>query len=133
MAAFERNTGRAHPLASSTGSHLAERNAAGPVALQDDSGNMWQGAIAIGTPPQAFTVDFDTGSSDLFVAGPACSLNCDGHKLYLAANSSTARELHKDFQLGYADGSSVAGYQFTESVAIANMTVSTPKTATKLW
>lgn len=121
MAAFERNTGKAHPLA--FGTRLAERGGAGPVTLQDDSGNMWQGTISIGTPPQNFTVDFDTGSSDLFVASPGCSSNCDGHKIYHAENSSTARALQKSFRLGYADGSSVAGFQFTESVSIANMTV----------
>ena len=68
-------------------------------------------------------VDFDTGSSDLFLPGPSCSTNCAGHTKYTPSSSSTAVDLKKTFALKYGDGSTVSGEQYTDTVSIAGLTV----------
>ncbi len=73
--------------------------------------------------PRHDTVDFDTGSSDLFLPTPMCGANCSGHQLYDPSASSTAKDLHKTFSLSFADGSTAKGEQFTDVVSIAGLTV----------
>jgi hypothetical protein len=109
FAAYEVNTGEAHPLSilpTPDGSGLRRRASTprGSVPLTDDnSGELWQGNLTIGTPPRPFSVQFDTGSSDLFVPGPSCS-GCQGHSRFNPANSSTAVNVNKTFTLTYGSG-----------------------------
>jgi len=63
-----------------------------------------------------FTVDFDTGSSDLILPAKACDNTCNGHTLYDPTSSSTSHGLDKTFQLVYADGSAVNGTQYADNV-----------------
>ncbi len=73
--------------------------------------------------PRHDTVDFDTGSSDLFLPSPVCGADCSGHKLYDPSASSTAKDLHETFSLSFEDGSTVEGELFTDVVSIAGLTV----------
>ncbi|KAF9520574.1 hypothetical protein BS47DRAFT_1370400 [Hydnum rufescens UP504] len=93
----------------------------GSDALTDASNELWYGNIAIGTPPVTFTIDFDTGSSDLFVPSSSCS-SCGSHTRYNARSSSTSKDLGKTFSLSYGDGSTVRGEQFTDTVSVAGLT-----------
>ena len=93
-------------------------------ALVDYQNELWAGTIAIGTPPQAFSVDFDTGSSDTFVPGPYCNVNCVGHRLYEPSQSTTAVDLDTSFRLGFGDGSAVTGLEYTDVFGIGTMIVS---------
>jgi hypothetical protein len=53
MAAYERNTGRPHPLVGSIIT-LSKRDT-GSVPLTDYEDDLWYGTIAIGTPARNFT------------------------------------------------------------------------------
>ncbi|KAJ7577893.1 acid protease [Mycena floridula] len=102
--------------------NLLGKRANGTDVLVDDSDSLWHGSIQVGTPPVAFTVDFDSGSADLFLPGPDCGSTCDGHIIYNPANSSTSQALGQTFSLGFGDGSQVTGKQFNDSLTIANVT-----------
>lgn len=121
--AYLRNTGEAHPLYTAPDFNITRR-ATGAIAPTDEnSGELWQGTISVGTPPVTYTVDFDTGSSDLFLPGPKCTTNCAGHKKYTPSASSTAVDKRKKFSLAYGDGSTVSGEQYYDTVTVAGLTV----------
>lgn len=103
---------------------MSKRGTDGLEPLTDENnGELWQGTITVGTPPQSFTVQFDTGSSDLFLPGAACTTQyCTGHAKYLTASSSTAVDRKKAFTLSYGSGT-VKGQQFTDTVSVAGYTV----------
>jgi cathepsin D len=90
--------------------------------LTDEQSQLWIGTISVGTPPVQYTVDFDTGSSDLFLPGETCDSTCSGHTLYNPSASSTSSDLGTTFSLSYGDGSTVSGEQYTDTVAIAGLT-----------
>ena len=124
---YKANTGEDHPLAQSlTGFNLTRRATGADPLTSMQNGALWQGAISVGTPAQTYTVDFDTGSSDLFLPSTSCTSNCKGHKLYNPTASSTSIDRRKTFYLQYGDGSYVRGQQYTETVSVAGLTVSYP-------
>ena len=48
------------------------------------------GQLQIGTPPQNFTVCFDTGSADLWIPSASCQApSCTAHDQFYAGDSST--------------------------------------------
>jgi cathepsin D len=53
MAAYQKNTGMAHPL--SGGIKLSRKRGTTSDPLTDDSNVLWYGTIAVGTPPKSFT------------------------------------------------------------------------------
>jgi cathepsin D len=139
MAAYERNTGRPHPLVG--GIITSSKRATSSDSLIDYYEDLWYGTISIGTPPEDFTgvtlfspiqkwpsdlvsdtVDFDTGSSDLFIPSKNCS-SCSGHKAYDPSASSTSHDLGQTFSLTYGDGSTVSGEQFGDNVMISGLVV----------
>ncbi|KAF9220183.1 acid protease [Gyrodon lividus] len=112
---FEKNTGASHPSAVS-------KRASGGLPLDPfDVGNLWFGAVTVGTPPKIYTVVFDTGSSNLLLPGVDCDASCDGHTLYDPASSPTSVDLGEPFVIGYGSGIAF-GQQYTDNVTIVGLT-----------
>ncbi|KAM7032687.1 cathepsin E [Acridotheres tristis] len=82
------------------------------------------GQISIGTPPQNFTVVFDTGSSNLWVPSIYCvSKACDKHTRFHPTQSSTYQVIGTPFSIQYGTGS-LTGIIGSDQVAVEGLTVS---------
>ncbi|XP_057233382.1 pepsin A-like [Malurus melanocephalus] len=81
------------------------------------------GTISIGTPPQEFTVVFDTGSSNLWVPSIFCSSPaCRNHNRFNPAESSTFLSTNDTLFIAYGTGSmtGVLGY---DTINVAGLNV----------
>ncbi|KAI8996510.1 acid protease [Trametes punicea] len=95
----------------------------GAVKLTDQDEDLeWTGTISIGSPAQSFTIDFDTGSSDLWVPSSSCS-SCRGHKTYDPSKSSTSSKKSGSFRISYGDGSTASGTPYTDTVTVGGVEV----------
>eukprot|EP01016_Furgasonia_blochmanni_P048179 TRINITY_DN7145_c0_g3_i8.p1 TRINITY_DN7145_c0_g3~~TRINITY_DN7145_c0_g3_i8.p1 ORF type:complete len:430 (+),score=67.84 TRINITY_DN7145_c0_g3_i8:22-1290(+) len=95
------------------------------IPLQYSKSIIHTGEISIGTPPQTFTVLFDSGSSNMWISSRACiTVACLTHKRYHGKGSSTWKKNETAFELSYGDGSSkVRGFLSEDDVRIAGITV----------
>ncbi|KAF9220437.1 acid protease [Gyrodon lividus] len=116
---FEKNTGASHPSAVKR----ARKRASGGLPLDPfEFGNLWFGTVTVGTPPQIYTVLFDTGSSDFLLPGVDCDASCDGHTLHDPASSSTSVNLDQPFVMEFGSGDSAFGQQYKDNVTIVGLT-----------
>ncbi|XP_010170183.1 cathepsin E [Antrostomus carolinensis] len=82
------------------------------------------GQISIGTPPQNFTVVFDTGSSNLWVPSVYCvSKACAEHSKFHPSWSSTYQAIGTPFSIQYGTGS-LTGVIGSDQVVVEGLTVS---------
>ena len=94
------------------------------VIIKDYSNAQYYGEVKIGTPPQKFTVVFDTGSSNLWVPKVACQ-NCGywfihgGKSKFDKDKSSTYQADGSDFHIQYGSGD-VNGYFSVDTVTLAD-------------
>ena len=117
---FEEQVEAAHQVTLADGEDGKEEN----VIIKDYSNAQYYGVVEIGSPPQEFTVIFDTGSSNLWVPKVNCK-NCGywfingGKKKYDEAKSSTFQKDGGDFHIQYGSGS-VEGFFSVDQVTLAD-------------
>eukprot|EP00753_Platysulcus_tardus_P000349 PLAT10353.1.p1 GENE.PLAT10353.1~~PLAT10353.1.p1 ORF type:complete len:386 (-),score=162.73 PLAT10353.1:157-1287(-) len=92
-----------------------------PVTIQDYQNAQYYGPLTIGTPPQKFTVIYDTGSSNLWVPGKGCS-SCGSHAQFDNSTSSTFQKNGTVFKIQYGSGK-VAGFLGEDTVTVGSVTI----------
>lgn len=85
--------------------------------------------LTIGTPPQPFSLQLDTGSSDIWVNTAqsaycsAANSTCVGGLFNASASSTYQVEYPGQFYIGYSDGSKASGDYSTDTVTIDGVTI----------
>lgn len=109
----------------------ASTGQSGTVPAEDEQNDAeYLCQVSIGTPAQTLTLDFDTGSSDLWVWSTKLSKSIQesgqksGHTIFDPTKSSTWKlSSGSTWQISYGDSSSASGVVGTDNVTIGGLTI----------
>ncbi|KAJ4479071.1 acid protease [Lentinula aciculospora] len=95
------------------------------VPLKDENNDeLWDGQISVGSNAQKFSIDFDTGSSDLWIPSSDCTASsCSSKNKYNSSSSSSSEAQSGSFGIQYGDGSTASGSIYADTVTIAGISV----------
>ncbi|KAH7325223.1 aspartic peptidase domain-containing protein [Rhizoctonia solani] len=83
--------------------------------------------VTIGTPGETLTLDFDTGSADLWVWSSQARVSkadMEGRGVYNPKKSRTSKKLRgHTWEVRYGDGSSASGVVYLDTIVIGDITV----------
>ncbi|KAI7866512.1 aspartic peptidase domain-containing protein [Spinellus fusiger] len=101
---------------------LGKRDSLYNTTLYNLQGREYSIKVDIGTPPQTFDVNLDTGSSELWIPTSECPSQMCPYSRFNSSQSSTFKNTSKNFTIEYGVGTANGTYVY-ETVTIANATV----------
>ncbi|XP_044068236.1 pepsin A-like isoform X1 [Siniperca chuatsi] len=95
----------------------------GTEPMTNDADLSYYGVISIGSPPQSFSVIFDTGSSNLWIPSVYCSSQaCENHRRFNPQQSTTFKWGNQPLSIQYGTGS-MTGYLAIDTVEVGGISV----------
>ncbi|KAI0153912.1 aspartic peptidase domain-containing protein [Pestalotiopsis sp. NC0098] len=102
---------------------ITKRTNGSAVTTPEQSDIEYLTPVSIGTPAQTLNLDFDSGSSDLWVfSSETQSSDVSGQSIYSPDDSSTSSLLSGEkWDISYGDGSTSSGTVYTDVVAVGGV------------
>ncbi|KAI2464022.1 secreted aspartic proteinase precursor [Annulohypoxylon bovei var. microspora] len=103
---------------------LARRSSGSVKTTPEQYDTEYLTPVSIGTPAQKLNLDFDSGSSDLWVFSTLLSSSSvSGQTQYAPSKSTSAKKVSgATWQISYGDGSSSSGTVYTDTVTVGGVT-----------